>query len=190
MSDTTYCKTNRSMSKSQEYTAVAVSTVAINPKTFNLAAAQECSAKKYTDAGWTVVMTNGGINDFVAGKADRFHFVQVVMDETDMKYHGLSKNSFIQNAFSNNAIPVYAYVRVVTGNNSRAEIRLEDVNTRSRLIVGGGKKTVTPTVNPTVKPTVNPTVKPTVKPTVNPTVKPTTKITKKVKVKTSSANKK
>lgn len=134
----------------------------ITKSNFNLSVAIECAAKKYSDAGWTVMMTpKGGINDFVAGKTDRFHFVQVVIDPDDMKYHGLSKNSFIQNAFSNNAAPVYAYVRLVTGSNSRAEVRLEDVNSQSRLIVGGGGKPQSSSVVVTQKPAV--TQKPVVK---------------------------
>lgn len=49
---------------------------------------------KYTDNGWRVLRApKGGVNDIVAQKDRRFHFVQVVTPETidDPKYHGLSK---------------------------------------------------------------------------------------------------
>lgn len=113
---------------------------------------------KYTDNGWRVLRApKGGVNDIVAQKDRRFHFVQVVTPETidDPKYHGLSKNTFIQNAFSNGATPIFAHVVTCSCKNSdgtkgtRAKVTFEDVNTAGRVVVGGARAKKKDSVNQT-----------------------------------------
>lgn len=104
---------------------------------------------KYTDAGWQVVrMPKNSISDILAQKNKKLHFIQVVPEDKidDNKYHGLSKNSFIQNAFSNSAAPIYAYVNVRQRKGADGmmmqcvKIVLEDINSLNRVIVGGNRK--------------------------------------------------
>ncbi|SIP85874.1 Hypothetical protein PACV_159 [Pacmanvirus A23] len=94
---------------------------------------------KYTENNWQIIRApKNGMNDLIAQKANKLHFIQVVTKENidEPKYHGLAKSSFIQNAFSNNATPVFAHV--VTGK-SGIKVSFEDVNLCSRVIIGGGK---------------------------------------------------
>lgn len=94
---------------------------------------------KYAESGWKVIKPpKGSLNDFVASRGPRFHFVQVVTKKTieDQKYHGESKNGFVQNAFSNGATPIFAHV--VDG--SKPKVTFEDVNTGNRAIVSARKK--------------------------------------------------
>ena len=89
---------------------------------------------KYQDCDWKVIKpAKGGLNDFIASRGNRIHFVQVVTKATidDAKYHGEAKNNFVQNAFSNSAIPIFAHV--VEG--SKPKVTFEDVNTGNRAIV-------------------------------------------------------
>ncbi len=77
---------------------------------------------KYKSEGWVVFRTpgTGGNVDIMARKDEgvqktvktKFHFVQVITPETvnDIKFRGESKNSFVQNAFSNGAEPIHAFV--------------------------------------------------------------------------------
>ncbi len=112
---------------------------AIDLATFNPI---EAVAAKYVENKWQVMIMQGTINDIVAKRNDRYHFIQVVPSDKvdDMRYHALAKNSFIQNAFSNNAIPVHALVTIINGRSgARAKITLEDVNAQTRIICGGLK---------------------------------------------------
>lgn len=80
---------------------------------------------KYQAEGWDAIRSPGGIVDVIARKDEtkevkgiqkvvktKFHFVQVLTPESenDIKFRGEPKNSFIQNAFSNGAEPVHAFV--------------------------------------------------------------------------------
>lgn len=99
---------------------------------------------KYIAADWVCWQCpTGNINDFIAHSAKRLHYVRVVPAETaeELKYHGESKNTFIQNAMSNSAIPVYAHVKVVTDKNNvvSSTISLEDINTSARVVVAKKK---------------------------------------------------
>lgn len=97
---------------------------------------------KYQDNGWKVIKpAKGGLNDFIASRGTRIHFVQVVTKSTigDAKYHGEAKNNFVQNAFSNSAIPIFAHV--VEG--AKPKVTFEDVNTGNRAIVSA-RSTKTP----------------------------------------------
>lgn len=97
---------------------------------------------KYTENGWTVIRPAGSINDIIAQRGKKYHFVQVVSDtETDnIKYQGIAKNSFIQNAFSNGAIPVYAHV---TGKKA-LKVTFEDVNANARIIISTRRAALRP----------------------------------------------
>lgn len=99
---------------------------------------------KYTEFGWTAIRApKNSLNDIIAQKDKRLHFIQVVTPETidDGKFTGLPKNTFIQNAFSNMAIPVYAHVLVSKKKDGSiaAKVTFEDVNLNTRIIVGGKK---------------------------------------------------
>ncbi len=96
----------------------------------------EAAITKYQAADWTVIKApKGAINDFMAKRGERFHFVQVVTKETidDAKFHGEAKNSFVQNAFSNGAIPIFAHV-------VGKKVTFEDVNSGNRALVTSKKK--------------------------------------------------
>ncbi len=104
----------------------------------------EAVISKYTEMAWTCVRTRA-INDIVAHKDKRLHFIQVVTPDNieDAKYHGLAKNTFIQNAFANSAIPIFAHVVTSTVKNElRVKVTFEDVNTNTRVIIGSAKKPV------------------------------------------------
>lgn len=91
---------------------------------------------KYVENGWeTVKGLKGTMNDIIARRNGRFHFIQVITKETgeDPKFQGEFKNNFVQNAFSNGATPVYAHI--VNG-----KVTFQDVNTNNRIIIGGTRK--------------------------------------------------
>ncbi len=90
---------------------------------------------KYTAAGWIAFPGGGGINDVIAyrgGPNPRLHFVQIVTDKALPRYNGLAKNTFIQNAFSNMAVPVYATV-------GPKDVSFENVNENKKIIVSAAK---------------------------------------------------
>ncbi len=94
----------------------------------------------YQSKGWTVIkLPKGGINDIIAANKTKVHFVQVLTKKSVnfQKYNGLAKNTFIQNAFSNNAIPVHAIVYPDT-----SEILFQDVNLGSSVVITTVKKPV------------------------------------------------
>ena len=100
---------------------------------------------KYTDMGWTCMRQKTSINDLVAHKSTRMHFIQVVTlaNIDDAKYTGLAKNTFIQNAFANNATPIFAHVITsMVKDAPRIKVTFEDVNTNCRIIIGSAKKTI------------------------------------------------
>ncbi len=92
---------------------------------------------KYTENGWNVYSCiEGNLNDLIAFKDKKLHFVQVVSPDTrgDPRHIDIARNTFIQNAFSNNAVPIFA----CTQKKSNAiAVTFEDINTGSRVIVGG-----------------------------------------------------
>ncbi len=90
---------------------------------------------KYTANGWTVITPpKGALNDLITQKGKKLHFVQIITKETvtGARYQGIAKNTFIQNAFANAAIPVYA---LVTASGNRISVSFEDVNQNSKLII-------------------------------------------------------
>lgn len=84
---------------------------------------------KYTAYGWNISSRpRGNINDYVAVKADKMHFIQLVAPG-DPRMSGERCGTFIQNAFSNEAVPVYAEI-------SPRGLSLSDANTRARVGLG------------------------------------------------------
>lgn len=103
--------------------------------------------QKYTDGGWNAFRSQqGAINDFVAHRGTKTHFVRVVPsnDTENLKFAGVDKNSFIQNALSNNAIPVFAKVTPVAKKGeatpTSANVTFTNINDGARVIVGVVKK--------------------------------------------------
>lgn len=118
---------------------------------------------KYISKGWQAldVRSRQGPNDIIAqvnvmhnGKVtkSKFHFVQVAV-ESNNKTSSIAptndtniiideaKNAFIQNAFSNGAVPIIASVKVtkaraVNGISAqKIKITFKDANTNSRVVV-------------------------------------------------------
>lgn len=66
-------------------------------------------ASLYKENQW-IVMIVGGMNNIIAQKNNKLHFVQVVTCLKSTKYNGIARNEFIQNAFTNDATPIHAIV--------------------------------------------------------------------------------
>jgi hypothetical protein len=99
----------------------------------------DIAAAKYIESGWSIIKPpKGAVNDFMASRGTRLHFVQVVTKTTieEAKFHGEAKNNFVQNAFSNGAVPIFAHV--VEG--SRPKVTFEDVNTGNRALISSRTK--------------------------------------------------
>lgn len=99
---------------------------------------------KYTEMGWNAMRMKNSINDIVASKPKntKIHFILVVTPDTlnDPRFNGLPKNTFIQNAFSNGAVPIFATVttkQVGSGEKARLDVKItfEDVNSNARVII-------------------------------------------------------
>ncbi len=104
-------------------------------------------AAKYKSAGWTATqLSNKGIVDIFAtkggGAKQRIHFIRVfpahsgitgASDKSDEE-----NNTYIQNAFSNSATPVYAFVSYKDKTGALDKISLNDINLNKgiRLISG------------------------------------------------------
>lgn len=95
----------------------------------------------YIANGWETLVLQQTYCDLIAKKGTKIHFVKAITDDNIDKYL-LTKNVFVQNAFSNNATPVYAKV-------GAKSITTTDVNSDSRVIIKSRKKTQTPTITPT-----------------------------------------
>ncbi|AIB51829.1 hypothetical protein E24_00129 [Faustovirus] len=101
---------------------------------------RDLTVQRYQSKGWQIMNTpRGGINDLVAGKSVsgkyRYHFVQFVESEDDidnaMRYKGEAKGAFIQNAYSNQATPVYVISRKQGANR---KVVLENADTTQKII--------------------------------------------------------
>ncbi len=101
---------------------------------------------RYRDNEWAANSApKGTINDIIANKQLVYHFIQVVLPSgtNDARHCGLNKNAFIQNAFANGAIPVFAFVSNPTKEGSPYTLTFSNVNTDARVIVGGNKNALT-----------------------------------------------
>jgi len=99
---------------------------------------------KYKENGWEVMIPpQGTIVDIIARSDKKFHHVQVITNPEDPRAVAIAKNTFIQNAFSNGAIPVHALVKMSNKRGpdgarvATASVTFKDVNLSSRVIVGG-----------------------------------------------------
>ncbi|QJX70883.1 hypothetical protein F-liban_114 [Faustovirus] len=101
---------------------------------------RDLTVQRYQSKGWQIMNTpRGGINDLVAGKSVsgkyRYHFVQFVESEDDidnaLRYKGEAKGAFIQNAYSNQATPVYVISRKQGANR---KVVLENADTTQKII--------------------------------------------------------
>lgn len=91
---------------------------------------------KYADGEWVVIQTPPDtINDLITQRGDQLHFIQIITTETadNKRFQGLCQNTFIQNAFSNGARPIYAHVR-------SPRVTFEDINSRARVLVNKKRK--------------------------------------------------
>ncbi len=115
----------------------------------------EAVIQKYREFGWTVLLCpKESLNDLMAQKVDahnkiKMHYIQIVTPTTiDHPDHtGIAKNTFIQNAFSNSAVPIFAHVvcnmkKTADGKAMIPTVTFEDVNLNARIIIGGNKKVV------------------------------------------------
>lgn len=97
-------------------------------------------AERYCQAGWSVVYPPiGSINDLIAQRGKKLHFIQINTPEnvTSCKFQDIPKNTFIQNAFSNGAVPVYAHITVTR---AKSKLAFEDANQNSRIIISGSTR--------------------------------------------------
>lgn len=101
---------------------------------------RDLTTQRYQSKGWQIMNTpRGGINDLVAGKSVggkyKYHFVQFVDSEDDIdnapRYKGEAKGAFIQNAYSNQATPVYVIPRRSGANR---KVVLENADTSQKII--------------------------------------------------------
>ena len=99
-------------------------------------------AGKYKLAGWAVqVLTNRGAVDIIASRGEKsrqkVHFVRVFESHTGvLKPENKSNeenNNYIQNAFSNMAIPVYAFANYNENKAVFDRISLMDINSNMNL---------------------------------------------------------
>jgi hypothetical protein len=96
--------------------------------------------QRYVAAGWVVIVPPAlSINHLIAGRGKKMHFVQVLTQNTmsNEMFQGLPMNTFIQNAFSNGAVPIHAYVRVVktTPDSVFTVVTFHDVNQNTKVII-------------------------------------------------------
>lgn len=63
---------------------------------------------QYTREGWSIYKTNNCINNFIAFRNRTLHFIQVITPKTNID--NFVQSTFVQNAMSNAAIPIYALV--------------------------------------------------------------------------------
>ena len=96
---------------------------------------------KYRAAGWSTQSFSRATLHFIATKGEgskqKVHFVRVFESHTGIKSpedrSREENNTFIQNAFSNNATPVYAFAHYSESKDMFDKISLIDINSGSSL---------------------------------------------------------
>jgi hypothetical protein len=108
------------------------------------AAVIEAVCGRYRAKNWTVFAPKNGPNDIVAHfqgpkGATKYHFVQLAP--------GRDIGGFIQNAFSNGAMPIFAHIKFAKATSSeptegatptpayKISVTFSDANTKNRVIV-------------------------------------------------------
>lgn len=81
----------------------------------------------YIAGGWNIYSApKNSINDLIATNGTKHHFIQIIAPD-DVRLNELAQNTFIQNAFSNGAMPIHA--------TAGPKVALVDVNTRSKVLI-------------------------------------------------------
>jgi hypothetical protein len=94
----------------------------------------------YSASKWVVISAPAGtINDVIASKGNRLHFVKIINTHNKLWQKQNVKNTFIQNAFSNGAIPVYAYV-VENPESHKCKINFININTETKINMSNKEK--------------------------------------------------
>ena len=84
------------------------------------------AADYYRSRGWTVIRTSGGAADIIAGLKSKVHFIKLYSGDL------IIRGEFVQNAFSNNAIPVYATI-ITNKSGEKNKIQLLNANENRRI---------------------------------------------------------
>lgn len=85
----------------------------------------------YTEDKWQVYkLPQNAINTIIAFNKNKLHFVQIVVnrEKNEAKYSGVAKSTFVQNALSNAATPIYAEA-VFDATNKIVRIKYTNANT-------------------------------------------------------------
>lgn len=104
---------------------------------------RETVSEKYKSFGWTVIKSPPkSVTDLIASKDKKLHYIQITTPETisDAKFQDNSKSQHVQNAFSNNAVPIYAHVVPENKKLGTHKVTFTDINTNSKVIIGRAKK--------------------------------------------------
>jgi hypothetical protein len=88
----------------------------------------------YSGSGWNILETpKDSTVDFIAAKGDRMHFIKIIEARDSVYLDGIAKNTYIQNAFSNAATPVYA---IESSTHAGTTYRFINPNTETRVRIG------------------------------------------------------
>jgi hypothetical protein len=145
------------MDKQSDKATKPVASKQIAPKPVDNIAAVRA---KYAEFGWTAFAApTESLNDIIAQKGKKLHFVQVITPETadSAKHTGLAKNTFIQNAFSNGAAPIYATIVVKP---RTTQITFENINDNTQVIIGRKKMETTADHTQDIAIPIKPAVRP------------------------------
>ncbi len=89
---------------------------------------------KYAKNDWAIFKTpTNCINDYVAFRNRTLHFIQVVDNINAPRYTNEAKSTFVQNALSNSAVPIYAI-------NNGGKMQYINVNTNSQVTIAKATK--------------------------------------------------
>lgn len=96
---------------------------------------------RYEAAGWQT-MRGGNAVDIIARRDKRYQFIQVIPAESasDPAWTGEARNSFVQNALSNNAEPIHALVATSKARDGSTKVKVSLSNTN----LGSAVKLVAP----------------------------------------------
>ncbi len=88
----------------------------------------------YSNNGWSILATPKDCAvDFIATKDNRMHFLKVIGERDVVYLDGIAKNTYIQNAFSNAATPVYA---IESSSGGATTYKFVNPNTETRVRIG------------------------------------------------------
>lgn len=103
------------------------------------------AAERYTAAGWQVLLVDSvstaadilAVRQSRTGPGLRYHFIQVrdIDSKYEARYNGIQRSTFVQNAFSNQALPVYAWVYLPAAEGELPKFKFETADRGSRVTV-------------------------------------------------------